>query len=72
MGYAEARFEAENRLETWKMYVADGLYAVSNGISAIAGGPRLIRQYGEVKTEPEKTGDEILKDLVNNGALVVT
>nr|DAH47797.1 MAG TPA: hypothetical protein [Caudoviricetes sp.] len=54
------------------MYVADGLYAVSNGISAIAGGPRLIRQYGEVKTEPEKTGDEILKDLVNNGALVVT
>lgn len=53
------------------MYVADGLFAVSNGISAIAGGPRLIRQYGETKSEPQKTGDEILEDLINNGALVV-
>ncbi len=53
------------------MYVADGLFAVSNGISAIAGGPRLIRQYGENKAEAEKTGDEILEDLVNNDALVV-
>jgi len=70
--YAEARFEEENRLESWKMYVADGLFAVSNGISAIAGGPRLIQRYGKPQTDTEKTGEEGLEDLISNGALVVT
>lgn len=66
-------FRIKAREEIWKGYIAEGVKILTENTS-LRGGAHLAKSYRELidtKKEPEKTGDEIVREIINRAGLKV-
>lgn len=60
--------------ELYRGYIADSLKLINDNLAKSVGGNVLRERYSElarVKKEPEKTGDEIARDVIRRAGLKV-
>ena len=70
MRYVKAELKEYIEVMTWRIYVTDGLYILSR-----KEGEQLGKRYKDIinpKPQDNRTGDEILADLVGRGVIKVT
>lgn len=72
--YVIARAKAQDREETFRNYVTESLFVImENQARSPHGGKMLNAHYCDIgkPSKPEPTGEDILNDLVQRGALEV-
>ena len=63
MEYVVTAFRLTREEETYKSYVADGLYVISNTLADAFGGKRMVKRYSEIIYPQEEniTGAEVIQ-----------
>ena len=69
-----ARLEEQSRRELWQHYMADGLMYVSKNTAMSVNGSYLLNRFYDVLKPPEedeRSGEEIVVDVITRAGLVV-
>lgn len=74
MRYAMARYKKHRRDVAYRIYVTECLRTISENTAKYAGGNYITKRFSDVyyaRQENERTGEEIVADLIKNAGLVV-
>lgn len=73
MRYVNARYNQQRRDLAYRIYVSDGLKAISENLSRVGGGSYLIARYADLiddsKQKDTRTGDEVAADVIKAAGL---
>lgn len=73
MRYVNARYNQQRRDLAYRIYVSDGLKAISENLSRVGGGSYLNARYADLiddnKPIDTRTGDEVAADVIKAAGL---
>lgn len=66
MDYCVSAFSKKAHEESWRSYIADGIYAISNSITNALGGIAVSKKYSELHAPKKEKKERTAKEVINH------